>query len=245
MTDLTRVAALEASGRAALPALWEERVGDWLLRVSDGDTKRVNSAHPLAPGTRLGGALDAAEHLCAAHDLPCRFRLTPLAAPEVDTELAARGHDVVDPSWTMVASLFARPVDPRVRLSLRADAAWLTRVEPLSGRAPAAAAVQARLLAAMPGPLALAMIEEGGQAIAAGYASVGQGRAQLSDIVVAPEARGRGVGRQLVAALLGWAHEQRCGEAMLQVLDANAVARGLYRSLGFVDAYPYYYRVRR
>lgn len=48
VSDLPRVAALEASSRAALPALHEERAEDWLLRISGGDTKRVNSAnqHP-------------------------------------------------------------------------------------------------------------------------------------------------------------------------------------------------------
>lgn len=96
----------------------------------------------------------------------------------------------------------------------------------------------------MPGPLALAMLDEGDGPVAAGYASVGDGRAQLSDIIVATDGRGRGLGRRLVAGLLGWAHEQGCREAMLQVLGTNEVARRLYRSLGFIDTYSYHYRVR-
>lgn len=67
------------------------------------------------------------------------------------------------------------------------------RIAPLSAPMDTAAAVQAQLRAAIPGPMALALIEEDGDVVAAGYASIGHGRAQLSDIVVvAPGARGRG-----------------------------------------------------
>ena len=245
MTDLVRVAVLEASGRAALPALHEERAGDWLLRVSGGDTKRVNSANPAAAGAQPENVRAAAEQRYAAKGLPCRFRLTPLAGDEADAVLSAAGYDVVDRSLTMVAPLTPGVLDAALILASRADAKWLARTEPLSGRSPAASLVQARLLDAIPGPLALAVIEHSGMVAASGYASIGHSRAQLSDIIVAPHARGRGFGRRLVAGLLGWAHAQGCREAMLQVLESNHVARGLYRSLGFTDAYAYHYRVRR
>lgn len=245
MTDLVRVADLEASCRAALPALHEERAGDWLLRVSGGETKRVNSANPVVAGARVAEAIAPAARLYAAHRLPCRLRLTPLADPGADAMLAGADWAVVDPSWTMVAPLVSQPEADGVRICPRPDAAWLARAEPLSGRSDVASAIQARLLAALPGPVALAAIEADGEVIAAGYASIGESRAQLSDIVVAPSARRRGAGRRLVAALLGWAYAQGCGEAMLQVLADNEPARRLYRSLGFADAYPYHYRVRR
>ena len=245
MTELARVADLEASGRAALPALHEERHGDWLLRVSGGDTKRVNSVNPLVDYARVEEVRTAAEQVYAAHGQPCRFRLTPLAHSDADGMLERAGYEVLDHSLTMVASPGPSAADPRLILKPRADAAWLSRAEALSVRSPEAAAVQAKLLAAMPGPMALALLDEGGRPVAAGYTSTGGGRAQLSDIVVAPSARGRGLGRRLVAGLLGWAHAQGCREAMLQVLASNAVARGLYRSLGFTDAYAYHYRIRR
>lgn len=237
MTDRARVAALEASGRAALPALHEERTQSWLLRVSGGDTKRVNSANPLPGAAPVERVIAPAAALYAARGLPCRFRLTPLAPAGADAVLADAGYDVRDPSWTMVAELAARPVDPALAITQVGAA-------DLSGRADLAQAVHLRLLAAIPGAKAFAVLSEGGEAVAAGYASVGDDRAQLSDIVVRGDARGRGYGRRLVAGLLGWAHDAGCREAMLQVLAANRVARGLYRALGFADAYPYHYRVQ-
>ena len=240
---MARVLDLETSCRAALPALDERRVGDWLLRVSGGETKRVNSANPLAASARLGPVVTAAEALYAHHGLPCRFRLTPLAHPDTDVLLHDAGYSVVDRSVTMTARLAARPDDPAVRLSLMADNATLAAIALLSDRAPSALAIHAQLVNGIPGAKAFAVIVEDGTPVAAGYASVGHGRAQLSDIVVAADARGRGLGRRLVARLLGWAQAQGCGEALLQVLESNVVARNLYGSLGFVDAYPYHYRV--
>ena len=238
------VAAIEASGRAALPALHEEQVGGWLLRVSGGTTKRVNSANPVEPGARVLPVLDRAGRFYADHRMPCRFRLTPLADPGADRMLEERGFERIDDSWTMTARLTARVSDPALALTHVPSGPDLDRAGLLSGRAMPAQAVHLALLSAIAGPKAFAVLHDGGEPVAAGYASVGDGRAQLSDIVVRADVRGRGHGRRLVAGLLGWAHQQGCAEAMLQVLDANPVARGLYASLGFTDAYPYHYRVR-
>ena len=232
------VAAIEASGRAALPALHEMRVDGWLLRVSGGETKRVNSANPLAGAAPVERVRATAEAGYASRGLPCRFRLTPLAPPDADDALAGAGYAAIDRSWTMLAPLTPWSPDPAVRLTHVPDPAEL------AGRAAPAQAIHLQLLAAIPGAKAFAVLWDDGQAVAAGYASVGDRRAQLSDIVTRADARGRGFGRRLVAQLLGWAHDRGCAEAMLQVLDANTAARALYRSLGFVDAYPYHYRVR-
>jgi ribosomal protein S18 acetylase RimI-like enzyme len=48
-----------------------------------------------------------------------------------------------------------------------------------------------------------------------------------------PTARGRGLARQLVAAAVEWARERRARTVTLRVADDNAVARGVYESLGF------------
>ncbi|MCV7298912.1 GNAT family N-acetyltransferase [Mycobacterium barrassiae] len=48
-----------------------------------------------------------------------------------------------------------------------------------------------------------------------------------------PAARGRGLARQLVAAAVDWAREQRARTITLRVASDNAAARAVYRSLGF------------
>jgi GNAT superfamily N-acetyltransferase len=54
----------------------------------------------------------------------------------------------------------------------------------------------------------------------------------LEDLFVVPEARGRGVGRALLARLAAVAVERGCGRLEWSVLDWNAPAVGFYERMG-------------
>jgi ribosomal protein S18 acetylase RimI-like enzyme len=51
-----------------------------------------------------------------------------------------------------------------------------------------------------------------------------------------PAARGHGLARSLVAAAVDWARDRRARAVTLRVAADNAVARGVYESLGFILA---------
>ena len=56
---------------------------------------------------------------------------------------------------------------------------------------------------------------------------------ELENIVVDPSARRRGVGKQLMDALLSAAHQTNCEAVFLEVRESNAAARTLYEKAGF------------
>lgn len=56
----------------------------------------------------------------------------------------------------------------------------------------------------------------------------------LEDLFVRPEARGRGIGKRLLAHLARTAVERRCARLEWAVLDWNEPSIGFYRSLGAV-----------
>jgi ribosomal-protein-alanine N-acetyltransferase len=58
-------------------------------------------------------------------------------------------------------------------------------------------------------------------------------QAELGNVAVAPEGRGRGAGRALVVQALECARERGAKECFLEVRESNLVARTLYADLGF------------
>ena len=56
---------------------------------------------------------------------------------------------------------------------------------------------------------------------------------ELENIVVAPDARRRGLGKRLLEALLAHAHETNSESVFLEVRESNAAARALYDWAGF------------
>ena len=58
-------------------------------------------------------------------------------------------------------------------------------------------------------------------------------QAELGNVAVAPEARGRGAGRALVREALGRAQARGARECFLEVRESNLVAKVLYETLGF------------
>lgn len=66
----------------------------------------------------------------------------------------------------------------------------------------------------------------------------------IQTVALAPELRGRGLGRVLVLALLDEAERRGITAVFLEVRADNAVARALYASLGFeqLGVRPRYYR---
>lgn len=77
--------------------------------------------------------------------------------------------------------------------------------------------------------------------LAVGRAACGDGLGGIFQIMTRPEARRRGLGRRIMAALLDWCGENGANQAYLQVEAANSAACSLYESLGFTDLYRYSY----
>ena len=74
---------------------------------------------------------------------------------------------------------------------------------------------------------------EGVQADAVVLYRRGSQRARLYSLVVHPEARGRGLGAQLLAAVETAAMERGCKEMRLELREDNGAALSLYQSHGY------------
>lgn len=236
-----QILALERRLVNAWPAFEIELAEGWLLRFAEGYSKRANAATPIVPGARLDADLvEAVAASYAARDLPVCFRLTGVEAEGAAKLLAACGLVEHEASLGLLAPLdIALAVDPSITLAPAPTARWTAAAAAAYGGEKANADRLSRILARIRQPAAYATLNLDGEEAAWGFAVAERGYAGLYDIVVAPELRGLGLGRRLVAGLLGWGHAAGARRAYLQMREENEVAFALYRSLGFDLAYRY------
>lgn len=243
------VQQLEQRSFNAWPAPRNAVAGDWLLRSAAGYTKRANSANALQPGATLTPQL--LEHIeahYARQQLPGIFRLSPLADGGVDALLQARGYRLVDPSLLLQRATQADDRQPgtdgHLQLDAQLQAAWLEGYCAASVHPPEQQLPHRRILESIGMRCAYASLQRGGRALAWGLAVLERDAVGLYEVLVHPDQRGQGLGRQLVQGLLQWAAQQGATHTDLQVAAANARARQLYESLGFAPVYGYHYRVQ-
>ncbi len=238
--------ALEEAALRGWPSLERVDEGGWVLRFSGGYTRRANSAAALAAGEAdLDARIAWCEREYAARGLPPIFRiLSTCGPPRLDAALEAAGYAREGEALVMTRAL--APGDGPGAAALRPldlDA-WLDVYDRCGERPGAGRAVHRALLESVRGERVLAALEDGGALAGCGVGVRDGGLAGLFDLAVAPAERGRGLGRRLVEALLGWAAGGGARTAYLQVLATNAAAIRLYERLGFGEAYRYWYRAR-
>lgn len=245
--DFDLIGSLEERAFNAWPAQKSALCGGWLLRLSEGYTKRANSANALRPAVAFNETQQVVENFYARHGLPAIFRLSPLAGDEPDRALDLAGYRKIDRTLVMTASLATSTqalTTHDVMIESAASDAWSAGIAEANGIPSASQATHDRMLAAITMPAAFATLIENETPVAYGLAVAENGIVGLFDIVVAPDARRRGVATKLVTALLEWGQAQRATRAYLQVVADNLPAIALYRKLGFDEQYQYHYRIR-
>jgi len=239
------IAALEERAFNAWPARQTLLTGGWVLRLSDGLTKRANSANALYPAAPFDEIKATAEELYTRHGLPTIFRLSPLAGSEPEQILERAGYTHQGPSQVLTTPIGEHPEAAEVHIQPVASPAWLREFATANNIAPAQRPAHDRLITSIAPPAAFAMLVRNGRAAAFGIAVYERGMAGLFDILVTPEARRTGAGTQITNALLNWGGAMGATHAYLQATERNQPARNLYVKLGFRQAYSYHYRVAR
>jgi ribosomal protein S18 acetylase RimI-like enzyme len=222
----------------------------WVLGFTPGRTKRARSINPF-----FGSSLPVAAKLAACHALyaeaalPLIVRMTPFAEPpDLDEWLAANGYARFDDTLVMVRGLAdwipARTARSRLPCEALDLYAWTTATQDVRELSDD----QVRRILDRQDTLHLAgcgmLVRQRGTPLAWGMAQIEEGWAGLYNIETRASHRRAGLGRRVVHALLDYARTSGAADAYLQVTATNAPAIALYRSLGFAEAYRYWYRAR-
>lgn len=243
MNTTNDVLAIEERALNAWPALQTIMVGGWALRMSGGFTKRANSVNALNPRGSFDDVRTAAETVFSSNGLPTIFRISPLAPPEADIALEANGYSLFDPSIFMTAPLGDIQSTSKAEIDLLPSSEWLEGFASANGVTGSMRQSHDAIVHAIALPTAFVTVRDNGKAVGFGLGVMERGFVGLFDIVVVPEARGRGIGRDITKAIMCWARNAGSEYAYLNVRSVNSVALNLYASLGFKEAYAYHYRM--
>jgi ribosomal protein S18 acetylase RimI-like enzyme len=241
---------LEQRALRALPALEEENSDGWILRATRGYTGRANSAAPLDDGRLpLDDKLGHAEAWYAERNLPAMIRLTPAARPSgLDTALAARGYVLRDEGVSVQTFSLTPGDQPPAWVEIDSGPVpdeWLTTLAGFQLRVTQHFQTVQEVFTRLPASSAWAMIRKNGTPVAIGRAVLEGGDLGLFDVITQPDNRRAGLATHITEALLNWGIERGAVRAYLQVVPGNGPAVGLYRKLGFREAYRYWYRTKR
>ena len=245
-TDLAR--RVEEACLNGWPALRQVSFDGWLLRFSEGHTRRSNSVTPVAPSSRdLRDKIAYCEALYAWAGLPLIFRVPTMAETGLDAALAARGYAAEDETCVIYRDLdgsLAERGDAELAEGMPSEA-WLDAHARFTGSAASGRSVQRKILEALSVPAVFAATRTSDGHIASlAFGAMHDRIVCLNLVATDPALRRQGLSRRTVSSVLAWAQEQAgAAAACLPVVASNAPAIALYRALGFVtELYRYHYR---
>jgi GNAT superfamily N-acetyltransferase len=236
---------LEYAGFRAWPALNQQEVDGFVLRSSQGFTKRANSANLVRP---LMSCHKELVGRCEKHffdqSLPSIFRIPSfIESAGLDEYLDQNSYQAKDRSLVLhrkIESFYFTPCE----LAVKNGVDWISSDSGISGINATSQKLHLDMLARIEDETLMAVLVEDGVEIACGLGVLNGGLFGLFDIGTLSAKRNQGYGTRLLNGMLSWAVLNGATDAYLQVVADNAPAISLYRKLGFQDCYEYWYRIK-
>ena len=242
------ITAMEELSLNAWPAHQTLLYDGWVLRFADGYTKRANSINPLYLSTLdLEEKIAFCESIYQEQNLDVVYKLTPASCPEtLDDTLAAKGYKKDSPTSVQLLELGSMDLKlaSGVELNVSLSDPWLDAFCRMSAVDERRQESLRRILLNIVPRRCFASLTVDTRVMAAGLGVLQSGFIGLFDIVVDPEFRSRGYGRQIVESILYWGKQNGAQYSYLQVMLNNFPALHLYSKIGFTEKYQYWYRVR-
>lgn len=247
-SELAEVRRLEAVSFRSWPASSVDYDGTWAIRLTAGHpSKRINSVNPLdrADHSDLEKRISRAARRFHSFGRPLVFRQSPLAPPELDNILDARGWRRFDETIVMTRNLNEASLSGTFdQVPLKDVGRWIDQCIVMKSFDSEVKPGLSEIIGNVQGEVGLFLSEdEDGTPLAAAMAVRFGDLIGLFEVVSNPALRRKGYGRRIMRAAMLWGLENGATRAWLQVVAANEPAIGLYESEGFHQAYRYSYRI--
>lgn len=241
---------IEELSMNAWPSLQTNLYDGWVLRFSEGYTKRANSVNPIYSSTiNTNHKISYCENLYTSKNLPIVFKLTNQCHPkDIDNTLRIRGYRKHDETSVQVLNLSSRYITEDIE-GLEFDGKfteeWIDSFVDCSNIIEKSTVeVMKKMLNNIIGKKVCVKISQNNKVVACGFGVIEDNYIGIFDIIVRRENRGEGYGKAIMNGILNEAQRMNVSNAYLQVVVGNSIAEKLYEKLGFVEAYRYWYRIK-
>lgn len=250
MPHLTRdIKRFEEISNNGWPALQTMQYDGWLLRFAEGVTKRSNSVSMLYP-SRIPFKEKIAFCETVYHQqgiAPCFKIVRESETSVIDSILEDQGYSIpatISFQMLTIGSSAPKP-ESAIHIETGINDAWIDHFIRMNRFEKSRKRVYLAIMKQVLTPKCLVSVVANQQTIGVGLGVLEADCIGLFDLVVDPDHRNRGIGADIVKAILHWGHSMGARKGYLQVLTDNTQAISVYRKLGFAEIYQYWYRMKR
>lgn len=234
------------------PAATNTKQGNWIMRATDGITKRANSIWTGAGDSfPKGDWLQEVQQFYDTHGLPVRYHISDASPKGLDTLLDQAGFLREIPCSVLIADtekVIHHTSSESDKLSVEIlsihNEQWLTDFIDMEGFEKSKLSFYDSLFTRITQTKCFCSLQWNGQSVAVGTAIVEGEWAGLTNIVVNSELRGQGIGKFLLNKLASWSLSNGAQRIYLQVVNDNVAAHRLYQKAGFTSLFQFHYRVQ-
>jgi len=237
------IANLERATLDAVAPSAVHEIEGWLLPFDNSTIGRAKSAVPLRHSDLDAAKVATIEALYAERGLQAAFRVADVPGlANIHAELQRKGYRAEQPTLVQVGTVLqmrqvcqTTPADVSTTPTPAWSGVYLGEgFDPVDGAHRIQALSRSR-------HVVYACVQESGQSMAAGTASLSQGWASIHGMRTLATSRGRGLAARVLAGLADAATARALERVFLQVEEDNSAALALYRRAGFSTAWRYHY----
>ena len=248
MGTLSYIRHLEGLSLNAWPAIHTLVYDGWILRFSDGYTKRANSVSPLFTSSlNIEEKIAHCERIYSDRKLKVIFKLTHASTPSnLDELLESKGYEEIDCTSVQTLTLDSdfSPTHTDFEVYTELTDAWVDAFCSMSKSASKNRKALTHILERILPPTFYVTLLDKDKAVACGLAVQEGTMISFYDIFTRESHRKKGYGEQIMLQLLKLGKEHGATTGFLQVMKNNIPALRLYKKLGFKEQYVYWYRVK-
>jgi ribosomal protein S18 acetylase RimI-like enzyme len=221
----------------------------WVLRLSEGVTRRVNSVLPIRyVGDNLLDDIKVVERIYRERDFPVIFQVPDyFEPPNLKETLLSLGYEIIDETFVMTSNIkeiskIKENGNLNFFIEQELSDKWLTALGNLNNYGQATIDGQEQIIERIPfRTKAFCYGELDNQIVAVGLAIIEREYLGIYDLVVHLNYRRRGIAQSLIVKMLQWGKENSANHVYLTVQGDNFAAIALYSKIGLKDRYHYRY----